>query len=105
MLNHPHIHVLITDGGFLKDGTFRHMLYWDTDKLLLLFRLARKKLLVERSGAILKASSGANRVERMGVVSFRRGAGENSARALVSNRPVAFGCAGRDVTHVVQRGT
>ena len=38
MLNHPHIHVLITDGGFLKDGTFRHMLYWDTDKLEELFR-------------------------------------------------------------------
>ena len=32
------IHVLITDGGFLKDGTFRHMLYWDTDKLEELFR-------------------------------------------------------------------
>ena len=30
--------ILITDGGFLKDGAFRHMLHWDTDKLEELFR-------------------------------------------------------------------
>ena len=48
MLNHPHIHVLITDGGFLKDGTFRHMLYWDTDKLEELFRAEVFRLLIEK---------------------------------------------------------
>ena len=49
MLNfHPHIHVLITDGGFLKDGTFRHMLYWDTDKLEELFRAEVFRLLLEK---------------------------------------------------------
>ena len=49
MLNfNPHIHVLITDGGFLKDGTFRHMLYWDTDKLEELFRAEVFRLLLEK---------------------------------------------------------
>jgi hypothetical protein len=49
MLNfHPHIHALITDGGFLKDGTFRHMLYWDTDKLEELFRAEVFRLLLEK---------------------------------------------------------
>jgi hypothetical protein len=45
---HPHIHVLITDGGFLKDGTFRHMLYWDTDKLEEIFRAEVFRLLMEK---------------------------------------------------------
>ena len=31
--------------------------------------------------------------------------GENCARAMASKRPVAFGCAGLDVTLAVQRGT
>ena len=49
MLNfHPLIHVLITDGGFLKDGTFRHMLYWDTDKLEELCRAEVFRLLIEK---------------------------------------------------------
>ena len=49
MLNwNPHIHILITDGGFLKDGTFRHMLYWDTDKLEELFRAEVFRLLSEK---------------------------------------------------------
>ena len=41
------MHVLITDGGFLKNGTFRHMLYWDTDKLEELFRAEVFRLLLE----------------------------------------------------------
>ena len=49
MLNfHPHLHILITDGGFLEDGTFRHMLYWDTDKLEELFRAEVFRLLLEK---------------------------------------------------------
>ena len=45
---HPHLHILITDGGFLSDGTFRHMLYWDTDKLEELFRAEVFRLLLEK---------------------------------------------------------
>ena len=30
---HPHIHILLTDGGFLPDGTFRHMPYFDSDNV------------------------------------------------------------------------
>ena len=40
--------MLITDGGFLKDGTFRHLLYWDTDKLEELFRAEVFRLLIEK---------------------------------------------------------
>ena len=40
--------MLITDGGFLKDGTFRHMLYWDTDKLEALFRAEVFRLLLDK---------------------------------------------------------
>ena len=29
----PHLHILLTDGGFLTDGTFRHLLYFDADKI------------------------------------------------------------------------
>ena len=38
----------LTDGGFLKDGIFRHMLYWDTDKLEELFRAEVFRLLSEK---------------------------------------------------------
>ena len=40
--------MLITDGGFLKDGTFRHMLHWDTDNLEELFRAVIFRLLIEK---------------------------------------------------------
>ena len=40
--------MLITDGGFLKDGTFRHMLYWDIDKLEEFFRAEVFRLLIEK---------------------------------------------------------
>ena len=42
------MHALITDGGFSKDGTFRHMLYWDTDKLEEFFRAEVFRLLLEK---------------------------------------------------------
>ena len=48
---HPHLHILMTDGGFLPDGTFRHLLYFDSDMVEQLFcaevlRLLLKKQLI-----------------------------------------------------------
>jgi len=44
----PHIHVLLTDGGFLPDGTFRHLLYFDSDKVEELFRAEVLRLLLKK---------------------------------------------------------
>jgi hypothetical protein len=44
----PHIHVLLTDGGFLPDGTFRHLLYFDSNKVEKLFRAEVLRLLLKK---------------------------------------------------------
>ncbi len=45
---HPHLHILLTDGGFLPDGTFRHLLYFDSDKIEELFRAEVLRLLLKK---------------------------------------------------------
>ena len=51
---HPLLHVLLTDGGWLPHGTFRHLLAFDTDAAAKLFRAKVLRLLVAR-GKISKA--------------------------------------------------
>ncbi|MGD8817713.1 MAG: hypothetical protein PVJ51_11055, partial [Acidobacteriota bacterium] len=38
MNGHPHLHLLITDGVFDRDGTFEHFTYFDTHLIEGLFR-------------------------------------------------------------------
>lgn len=38
----------MTDGGFLPDGTFRHLLYFDSDKVEALFRAEVLRLLLKK---------------------------------------------------------
>ena len=45
---HPHIHVLLTDGAWLPDGSFRHLLYFDTEHVQRLFRAEVFRLLLTR---------------------------------------------------------
>ncbi len=45
---HPHLHVLLTDGGWLPDGTFRHLLAFDSSSVEKLFRAEVLRLLVAR---------------------------------------------------------
>jgi hypothetical protein len=45
---HPHLHVLLADGAWLPDGTFRHLLYLDASQVEKLFRAEVLRLLVER---------------------------------------------------------
>ncbi len=45
---HPHLHVLLTDGGWLPDGTFRHLLAFDSSHVEKLFRAEVLRLLVAR---------------------------------------------------------
>ncbi len=45
---HPHVHLLVTDGGFLADGSFRHLLWVDGEALERLWRAEVLRLLVER---------------------------------------------------------
>ena len=45
---HPHLHVLLTDGGWLPDGTFRHLLAFDSSQVEKLFRAEVLRLLVAR---------------------------------------------------------
>ena len=45
---HPHLHLLVTDGGFLADGTFRHLLYFDSDNVEQLFRAEVLRLLLKK---------------------------------------------------------
>jgi len=44
---HPHIHILMADGAWLPDGSFRHLLYFDSDKIEKLFRAVVLRTLVE----------------------------------------------------------
>jgi hypothetical protein len=44
----PHIHVLLTDGAFLPDGTFRHLLYFDSGTVEELFRAQVLRLLLKK---------------------------------------------------------
>jgi len=45
---HPHLHVLLTDGGWLPDGSFRHLLAFDSSQVEKLFRAEVLRLLVAR---------------------------------------------------------
>jgi hypothetical protein len=45
---HPHLHVLLADGGWLPDGSFRHLLYLDSSQLEKLFRAEVLRLLLQR---------------------------------------------------------
>jgi hypothetical protein len=45
---HPHIHVLLADGAWLPDGSFRHLLYFDTEHVQRLFRAEVFRLLLVR---------------------------------------------------------
>ena len=45
---HPHIHVLMADGAWLPDGTFRHLLYFDAQKVERLFRAEVLRMLFEK---------------------------------------------------------
>ena len=45
---HPHVHLLVTDGGFLPDGSFRHLLWVDEAAVERLWRAEVLRLLVER---------------------------------------------------------
>jgi hypothetical protein len=44
----PHLHILMTDGGFLPDGTFHHLPYFDSDKVEQLFRAEVLRLLLKK---------------------------------------------------------
>lgn len=46
---HPHLHLLVTDGGFRPDGTFVHLPLHDVATLTEAFRLAVLKLFVRRN--------------------------------------------------------
>jgi hypothetical protein len=35
---HPHLYVLLADGGWLPDGSFRHLLYLDSSQVEKPFR-------------------------------------------------------------------
>ncbi len=45
---HPHVHLLVTDGGFHSDGSFRHLLWVDGEAVERLWRAEVLRLLVER---------------------------------------------------------
>jgi hypothetical protein len=45
---HPHIHILLADGAWLPDGSFRHLLYFDTEHVQRLFRAEVFRLLLIR---------------------------------------------------------
>jgi len=45
---HPHIHVLVTDGGFLPDGTFRPLAWFDSPHVERLFRAEVLRMLLEK---------------------------------------------------------
>ena len=45
---HPHIHVLLADGALLPDGSFRHLLYFNTEHVQRLFRAEVFRLLLGR---------------------------------------------------------
>ena len=45
---HPHVHFLVADGGFLEDGSFRHLLWVDGEALERVWRAEVLRLLVER---------------------------------------------------------
>ncbi len=45
---HPHLHVVLTDGGWLPDGTLRHLLAFDSVQVETLFRAKVLRLLMAR---------------------------------------------------------
>ncbi|MCP4202666.1 MAG: hypothetical protein GY769_12115 [bacterium] len=45
---HPHVHVLVTDGGFLPDGTFRPLAWFDSQHVERLFRAEVLRMLLAK---------------------------------------------------------
>jgi len=45
---HPHVHVLVTDGGFLPDGTLRPLAWFDSGHVERLFRAEVLRMLLEK---------------------------------------------------------
>ena len=45
---HPHVHVLVTDGGFLADGTFRPLAWFDSRYVERLFRAEVLRMLLDK---------------------------------------------------------
>ena len=45
---HPHVHVLLTDGGFAPDGTFRPLAWFDSQHVERLFRAEVLRMLLGR---------------------------------------------------------
>ena len=45
---HPHVHVLVTDGGFLPDSTFRPLAWFDSRHVERLFRAEVLRMLLEQ---------------------------------------------------------
>jgi hypothetical protein len=45
---HPHVHLLMADGAWLPDGTFRHLLYFDSKKVERLFRAEVLRMLLDK---------------------------------------------------------
>ena len=45
---HPHLHVLLADGGWLPNGSFRHLLYLDSAQVKKLFQTEVLQLLIRR---------------------------------------------------------
>ena len=46
---HPHVHVLLTDGGFAPEGTFRPLAWSHTQHVERLFRAEVLRMLLGRS--------------------------------------------------------
>jgi hypothetical protein len=45
---HPHVHVQVTDGGFLADGTFRPLAWFDSRYVERLFRAEVLRMLLDK---------------------------------------------------------
>jgi hypothetical protein len=83
---HPHVHVLVTDGGFLPDGTFRPLAWFHSQHVERLFRAEVLRMLLNKeliTGAVVDnllswrhsgfSAHGAVRVEdRQGAVRLGR---------------------------------
>ena len=46
---HPHVHVLVTDGGFRPDGAFRPLVWFDFQQVERLFRAEVLRILLSRN--------------------------------------------------------
>ena len=94
---HPHIYLLVTDGGFMRDGAFRPLAWFHSQHVERLFRaevlrmLVRKELITEAivDNLLFWRHSG---FSAHGAVRVRRPAGRGASRPLhdsLSDRPEA----------------